>query len=158
MVLFHADPASEAWQSYLEYVDEMVVEGLFSYISNSLQLFVDNMESWPNQAPLFEAQLMLSSTGLFFVPSLDRDAGDGLYEMIEGLVGDIFKTSVNINRVAAHLSMESYQVLVFYLTNFCIILKHNFLQHAVVYGSLYKCLEIGFPLASSHKTCLSSVN
>lgn len=121
MVLFHADPASEAWQSYLEYVDEMVVEGLFSYISNSLQLFVDNMESWPNQAPLFEAQLILSSSGMFFVPSLARDAGDGLYEMIEGLIGDIFKTSVNINRVAAHLSMESYQVHLYNFTNFTLL-------------------------------------
>nr|XP_019948992.1 PREDICTED: dynein heavy chain 11, axonemal [Paralichthys olivaceus] len=109
MVLFHADPASEVWQSYLEYVDEMVVEGLFSYISLSLQFFVDNMESWPKLAPLFASQLMLSGSELVFLPSLERDAGDGLYELIEGLVGDIFKTSVNINRVAAHLSTETYQ-------------------------------------------------
>ncbi|KAM8734967.1 dynein axonemal heavy chain 11 [Acanthopagrus schlegelii] len=108
-VLFNADSTSEAWQSYLEYVDEMVVEGLFSYISHSLQFFVDNMESWPNQKPLFEAQLMLSSSGMAFQPSLEQDAGDGLYELIEGLVRDVFKTSVNINRVAAHLGVDSYQ-------------------------------------------------
>ncbi|XP_070822029.1 dynein axonemal heavy chain 11 [Chaetodon trifascialis] len=109
MMLFHADPASEVWQSYLEYVDEMVVEGLFSYVSHSLQFFVDSMESWPKQTPLFEAQLMLSSSGMVFRPSLEQDAGDSLYELIEGLVGDIFKTSVNISRVAAHLGMENYQ-------------------------------------------------
>uniref|UniRef100_UPI0037E727D7 dynein axonemal heavy chain 11 n=1 Tax=Semicossyphus pulcher TaxID=241346 RepID=UPI0037E727D7 len=108
-VLFHADSGSEAWQFYLEYVDEMVVEGLFSYISNSLQFFADNMESWPKQTPLFEAQLTLGSAGMVFLPSLERDAGDGFYELIEGLVGDIFKTSVNINRVAAHHNMENYQ-------------------------------------------------
>lgn len=89
----------------------MVVEGLFSYISHSLQFFADNMDSWPNQTPLFEAQLVLSSSGMVFLPSLEQDAGDGLYELIEGLVGDIFKTSINVNRVAADLSMESYQVL-----------------------------------------------
>lgn len=111
MELFHADPASRAWHSYLEYVDEMVVEGLFSYISHSLQFFADNMESLPNQAPLFETQLVLSTSGMLFLPSLDRDASDGLYELIEGLVGDIFKTSVYVNRVAADLSMDSYQVL-----------------------------------------------
>uniref|UniRef100_A0A671UPK5 Dynein axonemal heavy chain 11 n=1 Tax=Sparus aurata TaxID=8175 RepID=A0A671UPK5_SPAAU len=109
IVLFHADPTSEAWQSYLEYVDEMVVEGLFNYISHSLQFFMDNMESWPNQKPLFEAQLMLSSSGMVFLPSLEQDAGDGLYELIEGLIRDVFKTSVNINRVAAHLGMDSFQ-------------------------------------------------
>lgn len=89
----------------------MVVEGLFSYISHSLQFFADNMESWQTQTPLFEAQLVLSSSGMVFLPSLEQDAGDGLYELIEGLVGDIFKTSINVNRVAADLSMESYQVL-----------------------------------------------
>lgn len=109
MALFHADPASDAWHSYLEYVDDMVVEGLFSYISHSLQFFADNMESSPNQTPLFEAQLVLSSSGMVFMPSLEKDAAEGLYELIEGLVGDIFKTSINVNRVA--LSMESYQVL-----------------------------------------------
>lgn len=111
MVLFRADPASDKWRSYLEYLDEMVVEGLFGCISHSLQFFVDNMESCSNQAPLFEAQLVLSSPGIVFLPSLEQDAGDGLYELIEGLIGDIFKTSRNVNRVAAHLGMESYQVL-----------------------------------------------
>ncbi|MED6234546.1 hypothetical protein ATANTOWER_026276 [Ataeniobius toweri] len=109
MVLFHADPASKGWQSYLEYVDEVVVEGLFSYINHSLQFFVDNMESLPSQPPLFEAQLILNGSVLCFSPSIDRDAGDGLYELVEGLIGDVFKSSMNIRRVADHLSMESYQ-------------------------------------------------
>ncbi|KAM4735000.1 dynein axonemal heavy chain 11 [Anableps anableps] len=109
MVLFHADPASEGWQSYLEYMDEVVVEGLFSYINHSLQFFMDNMEFWPSQPSLFEAQLMLNGSVLRFNPSIDRDAVDGLYELVEGLIGDIFKSSVNIQRVADHLSMESYQ-------------------------------------------------
>ncbi|KAM6995333.1 dynein axonemal heavy chain 11 [Tautogolabrus adspersus] len=109
MALFNADPDSEAWQSYLEFMDEMVVEGLFSYISHSLQFFVDNMESGPKQKPLFEAQLMLRSSGMVFLPSLEREAGDGFYELIEGLVRDIFKASENIYRVAAHQTMENYQ-------------------------------------------------
>ncbi|XP_028983813.1 dynein axonemal heavy chain 11 isoform X2 [Betta splendens] len=108
-VLFNADPSSEVWLSYLEYIDEMVVDGLYSYISQSLYFFVDNMDSWPKQAPLFEAQLMLSGSGMYYIPSLERDAADGLYDTIEGLVGDIFKTSVNISRVAAHMDKESYQ-------------------------------------------------
>lgn len=109
MVLFHADPASEAWHSYLAYVDEMVLEGLFNYIIHSLQFFVDNMDPSPNQTPLFEVQLVLSSSGMAFLPSLEKDAADGLYELIEGLVGDIFKTSINVNRVA--VGMGSYQVV-----------------------------------------------
>uniref|UniRef100_A0A3B5KZ49 Dynein, axonemal, heavy chain 11 n=1 Tax=Xiphophorus couchianus TaxID=32473 RepID=A0A3B5KZ49_9TELE len=109
MVLFHADPASEGWRSYLEYMDELLVEGLFCYINHSLQFFVDNMEIWPSQPPLFEAQLLLNGSVLGFNPSVDRDAGDGLYELVEGLIGDIFKSSMYIQRVAGHLSMETYQ-------------------------------------------------
>lgn len=91
----------------------MVVEGLFCHISHSLQFFADNMEWWPNQAPLFETRLVLSSSsGMVFQPSLERDAGDGLYELVEGLLADIFKTSMCVKRVAADLDTESYQVLV----------------------------------------------
>lgn len=110
MSLFCSEPESEAWQSYLEYVDEMVVEGLFSYISHCLKFFVDNMESRPKQTPLFEAQLTLTCSGMAFVPLLEPEAGDGFYELIEGLVRDIFKTSQSINRVTAHLRTENYQV------------------------------------------------
>ncbi|CAG6015638.1 unnamed protein product [Menidia menidia] len=110
MSLFRAEPASEGWRSYLEYMDDVVVEGLFSYISHSLQFFVDNMELLPNQAPLFEAQLMLDDTGVTSCPSVERDVGDGLYDLIEELVANVFKTSLNVKRVAeSHLIMESYQ-------------------------------------------------
>lgn len=111
MVLFHADPASVEWQSYLEYVDEVVVEGLFGYISHSLRFFLDSMEVWSSQAPLFETRLMLNGSRLIFHPLMDRDVGDGLYMLVEGLIEDIFKTTVNISRVAAHLGVDSYQVL-----------------------------------------------
>lgn len=112
MLLFHADPASEEWLSYLEHVDEVVVEGLFGYINHSLLFFVDSMEAWSCQSPLFEAQMMLNGSGLTFHPLMNRDVGDGLYELIEGLIEDIFKTTVNVSRVASHLR-ESYQVLDF---------------------------------------------
>lgn len=118
MILFHAEPDSEAWQSYQEYVDEMVVEGLFGFISRSLEFFVENMEPGSCQAPLFETHLLLNDSVMTFLPSLERDAGDGLYELIEGLIGDIFKTSVHVTRVAAHLNMESFQV-------FCTTIHYN---------------------------------
>ncbi|XP_061574307.1 dynein axonemal heavy chain 11 [Cololabis saira] len=109
MILFHADPGSEEWQSYLEYVDQIVVDGLFCHIQYSLQFFLDSMESKLNQVPLLEAQLMLNGSRLTFYPSMGRDVGDGLYKLAEGLVGDVFKTSLNIRRVAAHLDRDNYQ-------------------------------------------------
>lgn len=95
---------------YLEYVDEMVVDGLFSAIAHSLEFFVENTEG--ERAPLFVAQMVLSTHVITFRPSLDRDVGDGFYDLVEGLLGDVFRMSAQVKRVAAHLGMDNYQVRV----------------------------------------------
>ncbi|KAJ8288109.1 hypothetical protein COCON_G00007680 [Conger conger] len=107
--LFRADPLSGAWQLYLEHVDEMVVDGLFSAIARSLEFFVENTEREVRQAPLFLAQMVLSAHVISFRPSLDRDVGDGFYDLVEGLLGDVFRMSAQVKRVAAHLGMDNYQ-------------------------------------------------
>lgn len=112
MQLFKADPASPEWLSYLEYVDEVIADGLCEYIQNSLLFLGESMESWSCQSPLFEFQLRLNSSGLTFHPLMGQDVGDTLHRLIEGLFEDIFKTTLNISRVASHLG-KSYQVLDF---------------------------------------------
>nr|XP_055065627.1 dynein axonemal heavy chain 11 isoform X2 [Misgurnus anguillicaudatus] len=109
MVLFKVEGSSGMWKAYLEYVDDMVVEGFFRAISTSLEFLVDNMETSVGQAPLFEAQMLLTGSEITFRPSLDRDVGDGLYELVEELLGDVFKMSTQVKRLAAHLGMEDYQ-------------------------------------------------
>ncbi|XP_077065347.1 dynein axonemal heavy chain 11 [Siphateles boraxobius] len=110
MILFGADSSSDAWKAYLEHVDDMVVEGFYSAISTSLEYFIENMESSVRQAPLFESQMLLMGSEITFKPSLDRDGGDGLYELVEELLGDLFKMSAQVKRVAPHLNVEDYQV------------------------------------------------
>ncbi|XP_061771898.1 dynein axonemal heavy chain 11 [Nerophis ophidion] len=145
MTLFHADSDSDAWQSYLAYVDEMVVEGFFCYISHSLQFFIDNMESYPKQAPLFEPQLTLTDLGMTFIPSLEKEAGDGFYELIERLIGDIFKTSVNVNRLASYVSTDSYQDIMEDMLDLLDLRKEvigrveNVLNKAVSYQRQFDC-------------------
>ncbi|KAM9806325.1 dynein axonemal heavy chain 11 isoform 1-T1 [Syngnathus typhle] len=145
MMLFKADPTSHAWQSYMDYVDEMVVEGLFGYIGHSLQFFVDNMDSYHKQAPLFEAQLMLTDLGMIFHPSLQRDAGDGFYELVEGLVGDIFKVSIHINRLSADVSVDSYQDVMEDMLDLLDLRKEvmerveNVLNKAISYQTQFDC-------------------
>ncbi|XP_030637015.1 dynein heavy chain 11, axonemal [Chanos chanos] len=107
--LLVADRAYGAWQVYVEHVDDMLVEGFFCAISHSLEFFLENMENSVCQAPLFEAQMVLSGSEITFRPSLDRDAGESLYELLEGLLGDIFKMSAQVKRVAPHVNMEDYQ-------------------------------------------------
>ncbi|XP_077576473.1 dynein axonemal heavy chain 11 [Stigmatopora nigra] len=145
MALFNADIASEAWQSYMDYVDEMIIEGLFAYISHSLQFFLDNTESYPKQVPLFEAQLMLTDLGMIFLPSLEIDARDGFYELFDGLVSDIFKTSVNISRLASDTSDDSYQVVMEDMLDLLDLRKEvmervtNVLKKATSYQQQFDC-------------------
>lgn len=114
MILFAADSSSDAWKAYLEYVDDMAVEGFFSAVSTSLEFFIENMEGSVRQAPLFVAKMLLMGSEIKFKPSLDRDGGDGLYELVEELLGVVFKMSAQVKRVASHLSVEDYQVLTVY--------------------------------------------
>ncbi|KAA0703060.1 Dynein beta chain, ciliary [Triplophysa tibetana] len=109
MVLFGVDGSSDMWNVYLEYVDDMIVEGFFRDITASLAFFIDNMGGPVRQPPLFEAQMLLMGSEITFRPSLDRDVGDGLYELVEGLLGDVFKMSAQVKRVAAHVGMDDYQ-------------------------------------------------
>lgn len=113
--LYTAEDDSEAWKQYVEYVDKMVVEGFFNAVTYSLEFFVNNMEGSVRQAPLLEAQMILSASEIVFRPSLDIAAGDGLYELVQGLLQDVFQMSTQIKRVAVHLDMKDYQVDIIFL-------------------------------------------
>ena len=47
---------------------------------------------------------------MIFNPSLDYGVADGFYDLVDGLVGDIYKQSSLILRLAAHSGQEHYQV------------------------------------------------
>lgn len=40
--LFRADPASDQWKAYIEYIDDMIIDGFFNSIECSLKFFLDN--------------------------------------------------------------------------------------------------------------------
>lgn len=122
--LYTADDDSKSWKEYLEYVDEMVVEGFFNAITYSVEFFVNNMDGSVRQAPLLEAQMVLSTFGIIFRPSLEISAGDGLYELIKGLLQDVFQISTQIKRVAPHLNIEDYQVNIFFYKKVLVVYVH----------------------------------
>ncbi|KAL4648151.1 dynein heavy chain 9, axonemal-like [Arapaima gigas] len=107
--LFKADAASEAWMAYVEYVDEMIVDGFFNSIECSLKFFLDNIDPKAGLAPLFEVQLNLSVPDMVFHPSLEFGASDGFYDLVEGLANDIYRISSLMPRLAAHNNLPHYQ-------------------------------------------------
>ncbi|KAK2516901.1 hypothetical protein Q9233_013467 [Columba guinea] len=108
--LLLADPASDIWKAYVDYVDEIVLDGFFTAIECSLKYLLENTDPKAGLAPLFEVQLDLVIPDLIFQPSLDPGTNDGFYNMVEGLLNDIYRISSLVPRLAEHSGFLHYQV------------------------------------------------
>ena len=106
---FKADTNTDIWKAYVDYVDEMIVDGFFNTIHCSLKFMLENTDPKNNPDPLFEATLELQAPEMVFIPSLDYGVADGFYDLVDGLVGDIYKQASLIERLATHSGQEHYQ-------------------------------------------------
>ncbi|XP_071659244.1 dynein axonemal heavy chain 9-like [Patagioenas fasciata] len=100
--LLLADPASDIWKAYVDYVDEIVLDGFFTAIECSLKYLLENTDPKAGLPPLFEVQLDLVIPDLIFQPSLDPGTNDGFYDVVEGLLNDIYRISSLVPRLAEH--------------------------------------------------------
>ncbi|XP_075375292.1 dynein axonemal heavy chain 9-like [Mycteria americana] len=107
--LLLADPASDVWKAYVDYVDEIVLDGFFTAIECSLKYLLQNTDPKAGLAPLFEVQLDLVVPDLIFRPSLDPGTNDGFYDMVESLLNDIYRISSLVPRLAEHSGFPHYQ-------------------------------------------------
>ncbi|XP_075778341.1 dynein axonemal heavy chain 11 isoform X3 [Pelodiscus sinensis] len=107
--LLRADSSSDSWKMYIEYIDDIIVDGFFNTILHNLDYFLENTDKDLKPAPFFQAQMILNASDIEFKPSLDKEAGDGFYDLVEELLSNIFKISAQVKRVAAHLEVDSYQ-------------------------------------------------
>ena len=110
MELFQASEDTDTWKAYVDYVDEMLVEGFFYNIHCSLNFLLENTETKATPDPIFQAQLELQVPDMVFTPSLDFGVADGFYDLVDGLVGDIYKQASLVPRLAKHSGQEHYQV------------------------------------------------
>ncbi|NXA70989.1 DYH9 protein, partial [Mohoua ochrocephala] len=107
--LLLADPASDAWKAYLEYVDEIVLDGFFTAVECSLKYLLENTDPKAALAPLFEVQLDLVIPELVFHPPLDPGTSDGFCDMVESLLNGIYRMSSLVPRLAPHSGFGHYQ-------------------------------------------------
>ncbi|KAE8580906.1 hypothetical protein XENTR_v10024588 [Xenopus tropicalis] len=107
--LFQADPISDIWKVYTEYLDHIIQEGLCKAVKHSLQYLIDNTEASLKKSPLFEVELVLSGGEMTFRPSLESKISDNFSNIIESLLRDTYQIASFIPRVAAHLGKETYQ-------------------------------------------------
>ena len=60
------------WKSYIEYLDEAVLDGFYNTVHCSLTYFLSNTEKDPDTPPLLECKLELQAPDTVFVPSLEQ--------------------------------------------------------------------------------------
>ena len=97
------------WKTYLEHLDEIVMDGLFNCVHCSLQYLLDNLnKDKPELPPLLETKLELQAPDLIFQPSLEPDEPGSFFALIEELLDDIFHVASLVSRVAAHRGMTDY--------------------------------------------------
>ncbi|XP_059027314.1 dynein axonemal heavy chain 11 [Mustela lutreola] len=107
--LFKANPSLDTWKIYVEFIDDMVVEGFFQAIMHDLDFFLMNTEKQLKAVPFFQVQMILMPPEILFKPSLEREAGDGFYDLVEEMLGSSCMMSAQMERVAAHLEIATYQ-------------------------------------------------
>ncbi|KAM7121693.1 dynein axonemal heavy chain 11 [Molossus nigricans] len=107
--LFRANPSLDSWKMYVEFIDDIVVEGFFQAIMHDLDFFLMNTEKQSKPAPFFQAQMILTPPEILFKPSLEREAGDGFYDLVEEMLCNSFRMSAQMTRVATHLGIANYQ-------------------------------------------------
>lgn len=110
MTSFDANSSSENWQHYIEYLDEMVVEGFFQCILCSLNYMLNSTDPKQVQYPLFEARLELQAPDMVFVPSLNFNVAGGFFDMVEEILADFYQQASLVSRLADHYDSSDYQV------------------------------------------------
>ncbi|XP_004857611.1 dynein heavy chain 9, axonemal isoform X1 [Heterocephalus glaber] len=108
--LFSANPASSVWKSYVNYIDDMLQNGLFLAIKCSLKFLLENTECKMGLTPIFEAQLSLNIPELVFHPSLESGVKGGFYDIVENLITSIFGISSLVPRLSLKNGSPHYQV------------------------------------------------
>uniref|UniRef100_A0A5G2QCZ1 Dynein axonemal heavy chain 9 n=1 Tax=Sus scrofa TaxID=9823 RepID=A0A5G2QCZ1_PIG len=109
LCLFSADPASSIWKTYVNYIDDMLLDGFFLAIECSLKYLLENTECNAGLTPIFEAQLSLAIPELVFCPSLESGAKGGLYDIVDGLVTSVFRVSSLVPRLSPQSDSPHYQ-------------------------------------------------
>ena len=111
VICFKSEESSDLWKAYVEYLDEMVVEGFFHCVGCSFNYLLENTDVKNPVSPLFEARLELQAPEMVFVPSLDYNVPNGFYDLIDGIIADIYQQSSLVNRLASHNGHNHYQVI-----------------------------------------------
>ena len=100
--LFHAIEGQQTWHEYLEFIDNLVIDGLLHAVATSIGFLLDETDPSLTQGILFEVRLELSEPDIIFCPPLDKNLTKNFYDQMAGYIEDVFHMCELIPRVAKH--------------------------------------------------------
>ncbi|OAF71285.1 Axonemal beta dynein heavy chain 17 [Intoshia linei] len=103
------DEESETWKAYVDYIDEIIVDGFFNMVGFSLDYLVRETETRTDNLTLFTSNMELIAPDIVFTPALELDASNGFYDLIDMVIGDIYKQASCFSRLAKHCGHADYQ-------------------------------------------------
>ena len=91
-LLSRAKDGAPAWKDYLDYVDEIVVNGLLKSVASSVGYLLDETDPNLTQGILFEIRLELEEPDVIFNPPIDKAIVNNFSDQVNGFCTDIFYT------------------------------------------------------------------
>ncbi|XP_054720541.1 dynein axonemal heavy chain 11-like [Uloborus diversus] len=107
-VIWSETDSSEAWSSYVSFVDELVKEGLVSLIRRNLRFFLQS--TMPNAKQVFMIRVHVDrKQGLRFNPNVEKDAEDSFQKLLDFMMSRLFSLGSLVQRVDIRHSCDNYQ-------------------------------------------------
>jgi dynein heavy chain, axonemal len=103
--------ASQDWRAYVDFVNNIVVDGLSKVVRNSLDYLLDQIDpaviAKEDKMPMIEVKLDLVSVRVDdirrdevrFIPDLQESGGKGLRDLVNGWVGSFFNVATLFKRL-----------------------------------------------------------
>ena len=121
--LLRADPKSQQWQNYVDYVDRLVLDGLFNIVFKSASYLLDLMPDDSSSqvdaeglpfVPLMNGALQLDTSvkQCVFAPGLleaDENHGPMLLNYLEDFMKDFIHAGALVPRMSFHTGKADYQ-------------------------------------------------
>ena len=99
-VEFDNKVAKAHWESYLNYLDKMVADGLLKTIAVSLGYLLDETDEKKDISVLFDVKLELCEPDVIFRPSLDVKMINNFRDISESILSDIFTMAELVPRIS----------------------------------------------------------
>jgi len=109
LALFKANGESVMWQNYVDYLDLMVLDGLFNTIHGSIGYLLDNTDA-KCEKHLMEGKMSLNAPDIKFEPAVSDKSGQlMLNEQIKNVLADIFSIGAKVTRLSKHSGKTDYK-------------------------------------------------